>query len=124
MKCQVCGETGCVSEGEPPHGILVLPQALDAVLNSEASGSQPAIGGDSAEAVSHEIARSNMSTFLTPSSIAAELRPDLDPVEAADIYTGGEILLCSASRLESRCRRTWLRLYLGPWKPLTSARVG
>jgi len=57
------------------------------VLNSEPSGSQP--GGDvGAESVSHEIARSNLSTFLTPSSIAAELRPDLDPVEAADIYTG------------------------------------
>ena len=41
-----------------------------------------------AEEVSHEIARSNLSTFLTPSSIAAELRPDLDPVAAAAIYTG------------------------------------
>lgn len=42
----------------------------------------------SVEEVSHEIARSNLTTFLTPSSIAAELRPDLDPVEAAVIYTG------------------------------------
>ena len=38
--------------------------------------------------VSHEIARSQMNTFLTPSSIAAELRPDLDPEEACEIYTG------------------------------------
>lgn len=48
-------------------------------------------GGDRATSVgeiTHEIARSNLSTFLTPSSIAAELRPDLDPREAADIYTG------------------------------------
>ena len=29
-----------------------------------------------------------MNTFLTPSSIAAELRPDLDPEEACEIYTG------------------------------------
>ena len=41
--------------------------------------------------VSHEIARSNLSTFLTPSSIAAELRPDLDPVAAAAIYTGEDL---------------------------------
>ena len=38
--------------------------------------------------VSHEIARSQMNTFLTPSSIAAELRPDLDPEQACEIYTG------------------------------------
>ena len=35
-----------------------------------------------------EIAKSNLDTFLTPSSIAAELRPDLEPAEAANIYTG------------------------------------
>ena len=29
-----------------------------------------------------------MNTFLTPSSIAAELRPDLDPEDACEIYTG------------------------------------
>jgi hypothetical protein len=58
-------------------------QALNEVL-SEASNQQPS----TAEEVSHEIARSNLSTFLTPSSIAAELRPDLDPVAAAAIYTG------------------------------------
>ena len=38
--------------------------------------------------MSHEIARSQMNTFLTPSSIAAELRPDLDPEQACEIYTG------------------------------------
>jgi len=33
-----------------------------------------------------------MNTFLTPSSIAAELRPDLDPEDACEIYTGTDPL--------------------------------
>ena len=44
--------------------------------------------GQSVEEIDYQIARSNLDTFLTPSSIAAELRPDLDPAEAAEIYTG------------------------------------
>ena len=51
--------------------------------------------------VSHEIARSNLDTFLTPSSIAAELRPDLDPHEAANVYTGEDTLLFWAEMTRS-----------------------
>jgi hypothetical protein len=36
-----------------------------------------------------QMAASSLSSFLTPSSLAADLRPDLDPVRAAEIYTGG-----------------------------------
>ncbi len=42
------------------------------------------------EAIALEIARNDVGACLTPSSIAAEMRPDLDPAEAAAIYTGAE----------------------------------
>lgn len=75
-------------------------QALNEVLSESAMNQQPS----TAEEVSHEIARSNLSTFLTPSSIAAELRPDLDPVAAAAIYTGVLAGLMTASLFRFTCK--------------------
>ena len=39
-----------------------------------------------------------MNTFLTPSSIAAELRPDLDPEDACELYTGAPPITAAASQ--------------------------
>ncbi len=76
-------------------------QALT-TLHAKVTASTHAEGATAAE-VGHEIAQSNLDTFLTPSSIAAELRPDLIPAAAADIYTGARphdapSPLCSVSR--------------------------
>jgi hypothetical protein len=76
-----------VSSCFPPAPRLQQTGRCAQALN-EALAVAPTAQPSSAEEVSHEIARSNLSTFLTPSSIAAELRPDLDPVAAAAIYTG------------------------------------
>ena len=43
----------------------------------------------SGDAVTHQMASQTTATCLMPSSIAAELRPDMDPEEAAAIYAGG-----------------------------------
>jgi hypothetical protein len=51
---------------------------------AEAGGGEPPPPG----AIAREIARLDIGACLTPSSIAAEMRPDLDPEEAAAIYTG------------------------------------
>lgn len=61
-------------------------QALTSMQQKVAAGTQTT--EKTAAEVGHHIALSNLDTFLTPSSIAAELRPDLSPDKAADIYTG------------------------------------
>ena len=67
-------------------------------------------GGATAAEVGHEIAQSNLDTFLTPSSIAAELRPDLTPAAAADIYSGARLHASSPS-----CSAFWqLQALLSP----------
>lgn len=61
-------------------------QALTSIQQKAAAGTHS--GEQTAAEVGHHIALSNLDTFLTPSSIAAELRPDLSPDKAADVYTG------------------------------------
>ena len=50
-------------------------------------------GSDDSSAEGYAIAHSQLQTFMTPSGVAADLRPDLDPVQAADIYTGAHASL-------------------------------
>ena len=68
------------------HAADALTLRNHAVQVADADGAEAASPG----AIALEIARNDVGCCLTPSSIAAEMRPDLDPAEAAAIYTGAE----------------------------------
>ena len=71
-----------------------LGKACQVLTSIDAKTSAGMHAGDATAAKKgHEIAHSNLNTFLSPSSIAAELRPDLTPSAAADIYTGAPTMI-------------------------------
>lgn len=74
-----------------------ITRMCQALATSDAKVTAARSGDATAAKVGHEVAQSNLDTFLTPSSMAAKLRPDLTPPAAADIYTGAHpSMLCSS----------------------------
>lgn len=68
----------------------IMPQLLKLHVRDVQVADAGDAGAASQEAIVLEIARNDVGGCLTPSSIAAEMRPDLDPAEAAAVYTGAE----------------------------------
>lgn len=98
--CNLRQTFGVAGSGQKTAAALKTDPAARTL--SEASGSYaevvlPAILKD---AVTHEIVSQSEVACLAPSSVAAELRPDLDPSDAATIYTGGQLSHCKGTSIE------------------------